>query len=653
MRTHSRWALGLGIGLAAIAACGLDPAEPGEAPLVEDWPLVECDELVPGKCGFPFPSNVYTVADSSTATGRRVSLSDAMMPANYYDVAAMPDPWNGLDGFSTGITPMAHFPGLSPEALIESGTARADSIERSLQPDTKTLLIDAETGELVPHWAEIDETTDDDATRAILLRPAVRLKDAHRYIVAMRGLVGDDGELLPVSDLFAELRDSDDPQTERRAVYDNIFHYTSALGVDRDELQLAWDYTTSSRDNNTAWMVHMRDQAFALVGEQGPEYTITSVEDDYEPEHIAYRVNGTMRVPMYLDQPGAGAQLLIGADGLPTQNPDLPWADFEFEVLIPHSATTTPAPLMQYGHGLLGEKEQIESGHFLTFIDEYNYVIFAVDFIGFAADDELHVGAIIDSGRFEDFDTVVDRQHQGMLNSLLAMRMMKARFANDPMFGSMIDGSSAYYHGISQGGIFGGTYMGLSTDVERGALGVMGMPYSLLLFRSVDFDQFFDIIKAGYSDGRDVQLLISLAQMLWDKTEPNGYVPYIRDNMLPGTPSHEVLMRAAIGDHQVTTLGAHVMVRTLGIPMLDQGLREVHGIETVTDPVMGSAYVEYDFGLPSDPVGNTPQRECEDPHGKLRKLDPARKQLDTFLRQGRVESFCDGACIFADMSGCP
>jgi hypothetical protein len=179
------------------------------------------------------------------------------------------------------------------------------------------------------------------------------------------------------------------------------------------------------------------------------------------------------------------------------------------------------------------------------------------------------------------------------------------------------------------------------------------MPYSLLLTRSVDFDIFFDLIRGSWrDDDRDSMYLLALAQMLWDRIEPNGYVPYIRENMLPGTPSHEVFMRDALGDHQVTTLGAHVMARALGVPLVDQGIRDVWGLETVPPPVQGSALVEYDFGLPPDPLDNTPQRECEDPHGKLRKLEPARQQLDLFLRQGTIDVFCDGACVFADMSGC-
>lgn len=179
------------------------------------------------------------------------------------------------------------------------------------------------------------------------------------------------------------------------------------------------------------------------------------------------------------------------------------------------------------------------------------------------------------------------------------------------------------------------------------------MPYNLLLNRSVDFDLFFDIIKAGYPDGRDIQLLLNLAQIMWDRTEPNGYVPYVNGDPLPETPNHQVLMRAALGDHQVSTLGAHFMARAMGATHVTTGLREIYGLPSAESPFEGTALVEYDFGLPDDPVDNLPQRECEDPHGKLRKLEEAREQLDTYLRTGRVQNFCaDGTCVFADMSGC-
>jgi hypothetical protein len=148
-------------------------------------------------------------------------------------------------------------------------------------------------------------------------------------------------------------------------------------------------------------------------------------------------------------------------------------------------------------------------------------------------------------------------------------------------------------------------------------------------------------------------LLLNYAQMLWDRIEPTGYLPYVIDNTLPNTPPHQVLIRAALGDHQVTTYGAHIMARTLGVPHLDTGLRSIWGLDTVPGPITGSAYVEYGFGLPPDPILNIPQDQCDDPHGKLRSLDAARMEVDQFLRQGVVQNHCpDGVCDFPDMSGC-
>ena len=52
----------------------------------------------------------------------------------------------------------------------------------------------------------------------------------------------------------------------------------------------------------------------------------------------------------------------------------------------------------------------------------------------------------------------------------------------------------------------------------------MGQPSSVLLFRSVDFNQFQLVLEAAYSDFHDQQLLVGLVQMLWDRAEPSGYL---------------------------------------------------------------------------------------------------------------------------------
>jgi len=173
------------------------------------------------------------------------------------------------------------------------------------------------------------------------------------------------------------------------------------------------------------------------------------------------------------------------------------------------------------------------------------------------------------------------------------------------------------------------------------------MPYNLLLHRSQDFGIFFIILKISFPDPVDQNIALGLVQMLWDRGEPDGYSAYMSGaNVLPGTPDHQVLLHVAIGDHQVSPLGAHMMARSVGAKMVTPAVRSAFGIEEAAMPYEGSAIVEFDFGLPAAPITNTPPFEGGDPHGTVRKLPEAQAQMDTFLRTGKVVETCAGPCKF-------
>ncbi|MDB4933774.1 MAG: hypothetical protein JWP87_746 [Labilithrix sp.] len=626
------------------------PKVAAPAPAVT-WAHLTCDPLVPTKCGYPFPSNVYTIDAPDTPTGRRVKIDDEMLPTASNGGKASGAPWSKSDGFSAGASLLTHLPG----ATI-AGLAGPENLQRSLEADSPTVVIDATTGARVPHFAELDRAEGDAEQRSFIIHPVVPLADGRRYIVAIRHVRTVDGEVAP-SPVFKALRDleaSSEPSVDaRRPLYEDIFNHLAAANVPRADLQLAWDFTTASRENVTGWLLHMRDEALAKAGDSGPAYRIETAEETPDATDIAIRIHGQMTVPLYLDQPGPGANLLFGGDGMPEPDPAKPTYEVPFDVLIPKSALTTPAALLQYGHGLLGSRSQIESSNLRKVISEKNYVIFATDLVGMAEDgDRLHISDVLASGHIERISTMFDRLHQGFLNALLAMRMMKNGFAKDAKYGARIDASKRYYHGISQGGIMGGVYMATSTDVERGVLEVMGQPYTLLLHRSVDFNLFFVVLRTTYPDTRDQQIVLALTQMLWDRVEPTGYTKYMHGG-LPNTPSHEVLMRSALGDHQVSTFGAQVMARAVGAKQLDTGNGDRFGLEKVTETSTGSVYAEYDFGLPPAPLCNVPMTLCMDPHGLLRKLDAAEEQLDRFLRTGSGITACAGmVCKYPDQGGC-
>jgi hypothetical protein len=177
-------------------------------------------------------------------------------------------------------------------------------------------------------------------------------------------------------------------------------------------------------------------------------------------------------------------------------------------------------------------------------------------------------------------------------------------------------------------------------------LGVPGQPYNLLLHRSVDFGIFFVLLRITFPDPIDQNIALALVQTLWDRAEPNGYSPYVTSDPLPGTPPHQVLLQVAIGDHQVSPLGAHIMARSVGAKAIVPPVRPIWGIEAVAGPHSGSAIVEYDFGLPPAPIENVPMSFGDDPHGKPRKLESAQDQMHLFLRTGMVENFCEGTCAY-------
>jgi hypothetical protein len=657
----------------------------GSGGMIEAPPL-GCDPLAPSYCGFPYPNDYWTVADSSTATGLRLALPDEIMPQNQDGIRSDPDPFDEMDGFSPGIAAMTHFPGATV-----AGLATPDTIADSLLADSPTVILNAETGQRLAHWVDLDEyvveaklRVDANADRpdfnidrpleelrqeqALMLRPAVRPEDATRYIVAIRDVLDGEGAPVAASPGFAALRDgtpSDDPVIEfRRAHFEEIFTTLENAGIAREDLQIAWDFTTASRENHTGAMVHIRDDALSNYPD-GVPYTV-ELKNENLREGIVCRLEITFDMPLYMTQGEAGGLLNLGEDGLPEQNGTFPYAA---AMIVPASAQETAAALVEFGHGQLGAKEQVLG--FQDIAAAENLAAFALDWKGFAFDDVPIIFAAIAGGDLSDFRAIPERMHQGFVNFLMAMRTLSRdadggpstplnQALQDDCGGAMIDGSKRYYFGGSQGGILGASIMALSTDIERGLLAVPGQPYNLLLNRSVNFDEFAPLFYANYDwNALDSQMNLALIQGLWDRAEPTGYSKYIRTNRLANTPAHEVLIQVSKGDHQVSNLGAHIMARTIGGVVnlasdddVNNVIRPVWGIDVVSGPHEGSSMIEIDFGNPEAPLINIPQWDdmLPDPHDRATELAGIGTTLVDFYETGITVNPCMGPCDEDDLA---
>ncbi len=641
MRTVISLVLMLGFG--ATSSCSRSPAPVDLPPPVDV--RADCDPIVPSHCGLPLPSSHWLADDPATPTGKRVAFGPSTLPEWSAGHPIDPAAFTDLDGFSPGMPIITHLPGATTLGLVGQ-----EDIERSLTDGSPTVVLDADSGARIPHWAELDESMpQDDDHRVLVIHTAVRLDAGKRYIAAIRRVVGADGAPIAPSPAFQALRDHRPERSieDRRAGYDDVFARLQRAGVVIAELQLAWDWVTASRERTTRRLLSMRDAALAEVGDLGPEYVVTKVEENPNPR-IRRRINGTMTVPLYLDKPGPGGRLVLGANGLPVRNGTY---EAPFVVHVPNSLASAKhaGPIVMNGHGLLGSMHEGEDGYLALIADTMGYVAFSTDLLGMARPADSGFLQQTLSGDPIGFRSSVDRQHQGLIDELLLMRLMRGRFVRDQNVvfegTSVIDPTQRFYRGDSQGGIFGATYMAITTDVTRGLLGEPGMPYSLLFNRSVDFEGFSFLLHLVYQNPIDVQIVFGLMQMWWDATEPDGYAPYIAKDLLPGTPAHDVLIHVALGDHQVSPLGAHLIARAVGARNIMPVNRHVFGIDDVAAPLTGgSAMVEFDFGLPAAPLVNQPDRDGEDPHGKLRSLGAAMRHADQFFRTGVFGQPCAGPC---------
>lgn len=200
-----------------------------------------------------------------------------------------------------------------------------------------------------------------------------------------------------------------------------------------------------------------------------------------------------------------------------------------FVVRIPCSLLTKSDSktkmLVQYGHGLFGDRKELLDGYLGDMAEKYQWIMFATDWAGMSKFDLLSAFRVF-AFHAEEFYTIPNRLTQGFLFNAITLRMMRLQFSSDPSMLScngtkliLPEKTPFAYYGNSMGSIVGGGYLAYSVDHTIGVLGVPGSPFALILSRSKDFTFFDKILKLQLWRQQDVRLYISLFQMLWDPSE--------------------------------------------------------------------------------------------------------------------------------------
>ena len=161
-----------------------------------------CDNTNSIHCMLPFPSDAFLIEDQNTTTGKRIHYTSTTIPnSGTVDLVEIPI-LNQMDGASPNTQIMTAF---EKEPDI-SELAGQFSIAKSLESGHSTLLINKLTGELVPHWVELDIRSEEDQPTILHIRTIKALEHNTPYVVTISGLTDESGELVPAPEGFAALR---------------------------------------------------------------------------------------------------------------------------------------------------------------------------------------------------------------------------------------------------------------------------------------------------------------------------------------------------------------------------------------------------------------------------------------------------------------
>ena len=624
---------------------------PPDAPDDSSWTVEPgCNPLAHRHdCLFPFPSDFFLVDDPSLPSGRRLVLPPA---AQIESSRGLVDPTQvrAIDGapqhpaifvyLEHGFDDAA-FPGPNSEAAANPDLASA------------SILLDPESGELVPHFVEVFQGWRDVKGKLLAVRPLVRLRSGTRYVVALKNLVDLEGRAIEAPDGFREMRDGQLAGAPRWVteyadrLESDVFTVLTDAGVARDELILAWDFTTASEASVTSDLEHMRSDAIARLRAVPPRLTVDSVKEGEElprelRAHVHRQIDGfILAVPSYLEGLD-GSRLNRDADGRPTLSGNV---RVPFTAIIPKSVATDidqgPFRIVQYGHGFFGSRQEIVTNWQYVVANRLRYVMIAIDWWGFAEDDLDDLVPRLTSNLSEAF-LFADRLSQAMVNHIaLEFAIREAlpfedafRVAGRPTF----DAGRHYFYGVSGGGIFGGTFAANAAFINRFVLGVGGSSFGLIMSRSDAFGALSTILRQSVGE-LGSQKIVALAPFAFDPVDPITWAPHI-------SPSSRVLYQVGLGDTAVPTLASDLAARAIGATVLTPSPYEPVSLPRSDGPIDGNGIVYVDFGVDPE-IGRVWKPITDDTvaHEGVRRFDPMIEQMDRFFDTGVVVQTCDGACV--------
>lgn len=523
-----------------LASCAVPPTS---APPPVATPGHPCVAAAIRSCALPFPSDELTVADSTTATGRRVHIPDGIVPADGIAPlgpgARLADVEDGADGFSA-VGPVF----FELDRSVDPASLPADG--------GKVLRVyDTASGRAFPIRAEVsvDAIRQGRPNTIVAAWPKVRWEPGHTYVARLRG--GLTSQFGPPA--RATGMDRGTAMTSIRADLRRFEgdHWADTLSATRFTVRSAASAT--ARFDALVAVAAAADHPIRNVATVPPVFAGAS----------STMVTGEVQLSDFRD-----------ADGVvrPENGPRPLWAPF-LMVLPTTPASAAGAPVVVYGHGLLASKETLllvatansQRGMATIGIDVPNH--------GARSDDG---GFLLELTTPEKLGRLVSMPLQGEVDTVSLVRSIRTHMGDldvatvgsntvAPDGRPDLDTSRILYEGTSMGGVLGAASITAIPELSGGFLQVPGSGIADILYHSMLWPVFMGVVPGGLEAG-DAAAMEGAVTLLLDPSENTNLVDRLRANRFP------LFVQYGVADGVVPNVMTDRLMALAGLPLVGQEL---------------------------------------------------------------------------------
>ena len=573
--------------------------------------------------------------------------------------------YNRNDGFSPGASILPRVPNVD---LAMTGAAPITDVERSLDVGRADRRHQRDHARAAPHLGRARRQRDERAEPRAHHPPRGELRRGHALHRRAPQHEGRRRRDHPAQRRLPRLpRQHADRRSRSRKRGARTWRPSSrpgAAGIARNDLYLAWDFTVASQRNITERLLFMRDDAFAALGSAAPSF----VDDDRRERGRQPRLpprDRHLQVERYVDTPSPPARVRARRQ----RHADPPGHAAAGGVHLHHPARRAGergrdrrpgARVDLRPRAARRRTPRSTRGNVRDMANEHNFVFCATKWIGMARrghpERHQHPPEPLElpephrppaAGHAEPAlpgppDDPSERLHRALPRS----RMRSGNPVIDTqrrVLRRQQPGRHLRRHG------HGGRAGHHARRARRARHELLAAAHAQHRLRPPTAA----ILYPAYPNELQRPLLLALIQMLWDRSEPNGYAHHITTDPLPNTPAHKVLLHVAFGDHQVANVATEIEARTIGAsihqpaiaagPALRRRTRTSASRPSRAIRSTARRSIIWDSGAATPPITNTAPDAGADPHSDPRNSSVGRQQKSDFLKTGgSVTDVCLG-----------